>query len=95
MQINNELNSLFTLLGPVLAEEDTDSEGDGGLLQEVAEIKNGTTQKETEAFDTGEIQPSSAHLMLQSGGPIKHSHERSEEIDLSFKKNCKLSQLLT
>lgn len=93
MQINDEFISLFTFLGPILAEEDTDSEGDSGLLQEAAEIKNGTMQKET--GDTGGIQPSSAHLMQQSDGPIKHSHERSEEIDLSFKKNCKLSQLLT
>lgn len=70
-----------------MAEEETDSEDDGGLPQEVAEIRNGPMQNQT-----GGIQPSSAHQMTgrQSGDPIDHSHEISEELDLSFKKNCEL-----
>lgn len=75
------------LLGPILAEEETDSEGDGGLPQEAAEIRNGPMQNQTRVPNKGGI---STHQMTgrESGGPIHGSHKSSEEIDLSFKKNC-------
>lgn len=72
-----------------MAEEETDSEDDGGLLQEATEIRNGPTQNQTGISNKGGIHPSSAHQMTgrQSGGPTDHSYQISEEIDLSFKKN--------
>lgn len=76
-----------------MAKEETDSEDDGGPHQEVAEIRNGSMQNKTGASNKGQVQPSPAHQMtcMQSGGPIHHSSEVSEEIDLSFKKNSELS----
>lgn len=93
MQINDEFNLLLCpLLGPILAKEETDSEDDGGLPREAAEIRNGSMQNKTGSSSKGRIQSSPAHPMTcrQSGGPVNHSHEVSEEIDLSFKKNSEL-----
>lgn len=94
MQINDEFNLLLCpLLGPILAKEETDSEDNGGLPREAAEIQNGSMQNKTGSSSKGRIQSSPAHPMMcrQSGGPGNHSHEVSEEIDLSFKKNSELS----
>ncbi|XP_027142651.1 uncharacterized protein nacad isoform X2 [Larimichthys crocea] len=86
--------------GPILAEEETDSEDDGGLPQRghrsqprgVAGNRNGSTQKDSGPSNQREIQPFSAHQITdrQSGCPINHSHKISEEIDLSFKNNCSI-----
>ncbi|TMS10903.1 Nascent polypeptide-associated complex subunit alpha [Larimichthys crocea] len=86
--------------GPILAEEETDSEDDGGLPQRghrsqprgVAGNRNGSTQKDSGPSNQREIQPFSAHQITdrQSGCPINHSHKNSEEIDLSFKNNCSI-----
>ncbi|XP_011603979.2 uncharacterized protein nacad [Takifugu rubripes] len=78
--------------GPVLAEEETDSEDDGGPPREAAEIRNGSMQNKTGASHKGRTQPSPAHQMTcrQSGGPILHSSEVSKEIELSFKKNTSI-----
>ncbi|KAM9352900.1 uncharacterized protein nacad [Symphorus nematophorus] len=86
--------------GPLLAEEETDSEDDSGLLQRshrsqprgVAGNRNGSLQKESGPSNQQEIQPFSAHQTSdrQSGCPINHSHKISEEIDLSFKNNCSI-----
>ncbi|XP_020504195.2 NAC-alpha domain-containing protein 1 [Labrus bergylta] len=84
--------------GPSMAEEDTDSEEDVGLLPRshrsqpsaVAENKNGSMQKDSGPSNQLELQPFSAHKITdrQSGCPINHSHRISEEINLSFKNNC-------
>ncbi|XP_035528447.1 uncharacterized protein nacad [Morone saxatilis] len=86
--------------GPILAEEETDSEDDGGLPRRghrtqprgVAGKRNGSMQKESGPSNQREIQPFSAHKITdrQSGCPINHSHKISEEIDLSFKNNCSI-----
>lgn len=91
---------MCTLEGPILAEEETDSEDDGGLPRRghrtqprgVAGKRNGSMQKESGPSNQREIQPFSAHKITdrQSGCPINHSHKISEEIDLSFKNNCEL-----
>ncbi|CAG11948.1 unnamed protein product, partial [Tetraodon nigroviridis] len=77
--------------GPILAEEETDSEDDGGLPHKAAEIRNGPMQNQTRTSNKGGMQPSSTHQMTgrQSGGPI-HNSKNSEEIDLSFKKNSSI-----
>lgn len=89
---------MCALQGPILAEEETDSEDDGGLPQRghrsqprgAAGNRNGSMQNKTS--NQREIQPFSAHQITdrQSGCPINHSHKISEEIDLSFKNNGKL-----
>uniref|UniRef100_UPI0037E8700B NAC-alpha domain-containing protein 1 n=1 Tax=Semicossyphus pulcher TaxID=241346 RepID=UPI0037E8700B len=86
--------------GPSLAEEDTDSEDDGGLPPRghrfpprgIAGNKNGYTQKESGPSNQREIQPFSAHQITnrQSGCPINHSHKMSEEINLPFRNNCSI-----
>ncbi|XP_042281236.1 uncharacterized protein nacad [Thunnus maccoyii] len=86
--------------GPSLAEEETDSEDDGGLPRRghrsqprgVAGNRNGSMQKESGPSNQMEIQPFSARQLTdrQSGCPINHSHKISEEIDLSFKNNCSI-----
>ncbi|CAK6960612.1 uncharacterized protein nacad [Scomber scombrus] len=86
--------------GPSLAEEETDSEGDGGLPcrghksqpRGVAGNRNGSMQKGSGPSNQLEIQPFSARQLTdrQSGCPINHSHKISEEIDLSFKNNCSI-----
>lgn len=86
--------------GPSLAEEETDSEDDGGLPRRghrsqargVAGNRNGAMQRESGPSNQREMQPFSAPQMSnrQSGCPINHSHRIAEEIDLSFKNNCKL-----
>ncbi|XP_070767950.1 NAC-alpha domain-containing protein 1 [Enoplosus armatus] len=86
--------------GPSFAEEETDSEDDGGLPRRghrsqprgVAGNRNGSMQKESGPSNQREIQPFSAHQITdrQSGCPINHSHKISEEIDLSFKNNCSI-----
>lgn len=90
------------LEGPSLAEEETDSEDDGGLPRHglrsqprgVARIRNGLLQNESGPSNQREIQPVSAHQMTnrQSGCPISHGHKISEEIDISFKNNCEFFQ---
>ncbi|KAG7242066.1 hypothetical protein INR49_024112 [Caranx melampygus] len=80
-----------------LAEEETDSEDDGGLPRRshrslprgVTGNRNGLLQNESGPSNKREIQPFSAHQITdrQSGCPINHSHKISEEIDLSFKNN--------
>ncbi|TWW79264.1 NAC-alpha domain-containing protein 1 [Takifugu flavidus] len=78
--------------GPILAEEETESEDDGGPPREAAEIRNGSMQNKTGASHKGRTQPSPAHQMTcrQSSGPILHSSEVSKEIELSFKKNTSI-----
>ncbi|XP_034554586.1 uncharacterized protein nacad [Notolabrus celidotus] len=86
--------------GPSLAEEETDSEDDGGLLPHshrsqprgAARNRNGSMQKESGQSNQLEIQPFSAHQIndRQSGCPINHSRTISEEINLSFKNNCSI-----
>ncbi|XP_068592592.1 uncharacterized protein nacad [Cebidichthys violaceus] len=86
--------------GPSLAEEETDSDDDGGLprrghrsqARAVAGNRNGAMQRESGPSNQREIQPFSAHQMSnrQSGCPINHSHKIAEEIDLSFKNNCSI-----
>lgn len=83
-----------------MAEEETDSEDDGGLPQRghrsqprgVAGNRNGSIQRESGPSSQREIQPFSAHQITdrRSGCPINHSHKICEEIDLSFKNNCEL-----
>lgn len=77
---------MCALLG-LLAEEETDSEDDGGhplgdrsQRRGAAGHGNGSSQ---------EIQPFSANQITdrQSGCPVDHSHKISEEINLSFKNN--------
>lgn len=91
---------MYSLSDPILAEEDTDSEDDGGpphcghrsQSRGRAGNRNGTMQDE--ASSQREILPFSAHKITdrQSPCPINHSHKISEEIDLSFKNNSKRSQ---
>ncbi|XP_022621355.1 microtubule-associated protein futsch-like [Seriola dumerili] len=86
--------------GPSLAEEETDSEDDGGLPRRghrsqprgVVGNRNGSLQNESGPSNKREIQPFSGHQITdrQSGCPINHSHKISEEIDLSFKNNCSI-----
>uniref|UniRef100_A0A3Q1EF85 NAC alpha domain containing n=1 Tax=Acanthochromis polyacanthus TaxID=80966 RepID=A0A3Q1EF85_9TELE len=86
--------------GPSLAEEETDSEDDSGLPRHVqrsqsraaAGNRNGSLQNESGVANQREIQPFSTHKLpeRQSGCPINHSHNISEEIDLSFKNNCSI-----
>nr|XP_046254442.1 uncharacterized protein nacad [Scatophagus argus] len=86
--------------GLILAEEETDSEDDGGLPlrghrsqpRGAAGNKKGSMQKESGPSSQREIQPFSAHQIAdrQSGCPINHSHKISEEIDLSFKNNASM-----
>ncbi|XP_041798438.1 nascent polypeptide-associated complex subunit alpha, muscle-specific form [Chelmon rostratus] len=86
--------------GPILAEDETDSEDDGGQPRRghrsqprgVARNRNGSTHKESGPSSQREMQPFSAHQISdrQSGCPINHSHKISEEIDLSFKNNCSI-----
>ncbi|XP_070690953.1 uncharacterized protein nacad [Pempheris klunzingeri] len=86
--------------GPSMAEEETDSEDDAGLPQRshrskprgVAGNRNGSMQRESGPSSQQEIQPFSAHQIAdrQSGCPINHSHKISEEIDLTFNKNCSI-----
>ncbi|KAI3361000.1 hypothetical protein L3Q82_013205, partial [Scortum barcoo] len=86
--------------GPILAEEETDSEDDGGLPRRghrsqprgVAGNRNGAVQKASPPSNQREIQPFSGHQITdrQSGCPINHSHKIAEEIDLSFKNNCSI-----
>ena len=88
------------LEGPSLAEEETDSEEDGGLPRRghrsqprgVAGNRNGLLQNESGPSNQREIQPYSAHQMTdrESGCPINHSHKLSKELDISFKNNCEL-----
>ncbi|KAM7383543.1 hypothetical protein PAMP_003187 [Pampus punctatissimus] len=83
--------------GSSLAEEETDSEDDGGLPQRghrsqprgVAGNKNGSMQKESGPSNQTEIQPFSARQLTdrQSGNLVNH---KIEEIDLSFKNNCSI-----
>ncbi|XP_030605397.1 uncharacterized protein nacad isoform X2 [Archocentrus centrarchus] len=82
--------------GPSLAEEETDSEGDGGLPRQgkksqprdVQGSRNRSLQKDP--ANQREIQPFSTHQLMdrQPSCPIKHSHNISEETDLSFQSNC-------
>ncbi|XP_041650413.1 uncharacterized protein nacad [Cheilinus undulatus] len=84
--------------GPSLAEEETDSEDDSGLLPRghrsqprgVTGNKNGSMQNECGSSNQRELQPFSTHQITdrQSGCPINHGHTISEEINLSFKNNC-------
>ncbi|XP_074509879.1 uncharacterized protein nacad [Sebastes fasciatus] len=86
--------------GPSLAEEETDSEDDGGLPRRghrsqargVAGNRNGAMQRESGPSNQREMQPFSAHQISdrQSGCPINHNHKIAEEIDLSFKNNCSI-----
>ncbi|XP_074539990.1 uncharacterized protein nacad [Halichoeres trimaculatus] len=86
--------------GPSLAEEETDSEDDSGLLPHshrsqprgAAGNRNVSMQKEYGQSNQREIQPFSAHQITdrQSGCPINHNHSISEEINLSFKNNCSI-----
>ncbi|XP_062255453.1 microtubule-associated protein futsch [Platichthys flesus] len=86
--------------GPSLAEEETDSEEDGGLPRRghrsqprgVAGSRNGLLQIESGPSNQREIQPFSAHQMAdrESGCPINHSHKLSKELDISFKNNCSI-----
>lgn len=89
---------MYSLSDPILAEEDTDSEDDGGpphrghRSQSRGRVgnRNGTMQSETSS--QREILPFSAHKITdrQSACPVDHSPKISEEIDLSFKNNSKL-----
>ncbi|XP_008275279.1 uncharacterized protein nacad [Stegastes partitus] len=86
--------------GPGLAEEETDSEDDSvlprhaqrSLSRGVTGSRNGLLQIESGVANQREIQPFSTHKLTerQSGCPISHSHNISEEIDLSFKNNCSI-----
>uniref|UniRef100_A0A665TC23 NAC-A/B domain-containing protein n=2 Tax=Echeneis naucrates TaxID=173247 RepID=A0A665TC23_ECHNA len=86
--------------GPSVAEEDTDSEDNGGLPRRghrsqprgVTGGRNGPLQNDSGPSSKQEIQPFSAHQIndTKSGCPINHSHKISEEIDLSFKNNCSM-----
>ncbi|XP_029306661.1 uncharacterized protein nacad [Cottoperca gobio] len=86
--------------GPSLAEEETDSEDDGGLPRRGhrsqarggAGNKNGAMQRESGPSIRREIQPFSAHQLSNrpSGCPVNHSHNIAEEFDLSFKNNCSI-----
>uniref|UniRef100_A0A671TTX4 Uncharacterized LOC115567389 n=1 Tax=Sparus aurata TaxID=8175 RepID=A0A671TTX4_SPAAU len=85
--------------GPILAEEETDSEDDGlpqrgrrSQPRGVAGSRNGSIHKESGPSNQREIQPFSSHQISdrQSGCPINHSHKISEETDLSFKNNCSI-----
>ncbi|KAK2844517.1 hypothetical protein Q5P01_011176 [Channa striata] len=86
--------------GPSLATEETDSEDDRGLPRRghksqsrgVTGNRKGSTQKESGPSSQREIHPFSSHQLTdrQSGCPINHSHNISEEIDLSFKNNCSI-----
>ncbi|XP_044063272.1 uncharacterized protein nacad [Siniperca chuatsi] len=85
---------------PSFAEEETDSEDDGGLPRRgprsqprgVAGNRNGSMPKESDPSIQREIQPFSTRQITdrQSGCPINHSHKISEEIDLTFKNNCSI-----
>ncbi|XP_059195119.1 uncharacterized protein nacad [Centropristis striata] len=86
--------------GPSLAEEETDSDDDGGLPRHghrsqprgLTGNRNGAVQRESGPSNQREILPFSAHQISdrQSGCPINHSHKIAEEIDLSFKNNCSI-----
>ncbi|XP_039974223.1 uncharacterized protein nacad [Xiphias gladius] len=86
--------------GASLAEDETDSEDDGGLPRNgnrsqprgVAGNRNGLLQNESGPSNQREIQPFSANQITDrhAGCPINHSHKISEEIDLSFKNNCSI-----
>lgn len=78
---------MCALLG-LLAEEETDSEDDGGLphgdrsqRRGAAGHGNGSSQQEIQPFSANQITD------RQSGCPVDHSHKISEEINLSFKNN--------
>ncbi|KAM3614117.1 uncharacterized protein V6R79_010388 [Siganus canaliculatus] len=85
---------------PILAEEETDSEDDGGLPQRgdrsqprgVAGNRDGSMQKETGLPTQLELQPFVRRQRTdrQPNCPINHSHKITEEIDLSFKNNCSI-----
>ncbi|XP_067365828.1 uncharacterized protein nacad isoform X2 [Channa argus] len=86
--------------GPSLATEETDSEDERGLPRRghksqsrgVTGNRKGSSQKDFGPSSQREIHPFSAHQIAdrQSGCPINHSHNISEEIDLSFKNNCSI-----
>ncbi|XP_026172826.1 uncharacterized protein nacad isoform X2 [Mastacembelus armatus] len=85
---------------PSAAEEETDSEDDGGLPSRgcrsqprgVSGNRNGSMQKESGPSSQREIHIFSAHQATerQSSRSINHSHKISEEIDLSLKNNCSI-----
>ncbi|XP_047454337.1 NAC-alpha domain-containing protein 1 [Mugil cephalus] len=86
--------------GPSLAEEDTDSEDDGGLPRQgqrskprgVAGNRNGSLQGPSAPANQQEIKPFPSRRLTdrQLGCPVSHSHNISDETDLSFKNNCSI-----
>ncbi|KAM9723500.1 uncharacterized protein nacad isoform 1-T1 [Menidia menidia] len=84
--------------GQNLAEEETDSEGDDGRSRQaqrsqprgVPGSRNGPSQNESGLTNQQEIQPffTRQRANRQPGCPINHSHNISEETDLSLKNNC-------
>lgn len=77
-----------------MAEEETDSEGDGGKTSQpkgVQGSRNGSLQKNSGSANQREIQPFSTHQLTgrRPSCPMKHSHNICEETDLSFQSNCK------
>lgn len=84
---------MCALQGPVLAEEETDSETDGGQAgghrSQPRGRGNGPLQDKTGTSSQGEVELFSAHPRgdRQSGCPMIHGHKMSEDIDLSFRNN--------
>ncbi|XP_061572735.1 serine-rich adhesin for platelets [Cololabis saira] len=86
--------------GPVLAREETDSEEDGGQPPRgwrsqprgIAGSKNGLSRNQSGPVSQQDIQPFFTHQRTerQSGCPINHSHNISEETDLSLKNDCSM-----
>uniref|UniRef100_A0A673BLJ0 NAC-A/B domain-containing protein n=2 Tax=Sphaeramia orbicularis TaxID=375764 RepID=A0A673BLJ0_9TELE len=83
---------------PSLAEEETDSEDDGGLPRRghrsqprgLTGNRNGPVPKESGLPSHKEIQPFSSRQITdrQTGCPINHSHKNSEQSEMTFKNSC-------
>lgn len=84
---------MCALQGPVLAEEETDSETDGGQAggdrSQPRGRGNGPLQDKTGTSSQGEVELFSPHPRgdRQSACPMIHGHKMSEDIDLSFRNN--------
>lgn len=81
------------LQGPVLAEEETDSETDGGRAaghrSQARGKGNGPVQDKSSTSSQGEVELFSPHRRSDrlSGCPMIHGHKMSEDIDLSYRNN--------
>ncbi|KAM9309200.1 uncharacterized protein nacad [Pholidichthys leucotaenia] len=86
--------------GPSLAEEETDSEGEGKSPHRgprskpigVPGSRNGSLQKDTDPANQRQILPFSTHQPVDTmpGCLINHSHSIAEDVNLSYKNTCNI-----